>query len=361
MHDADWKGITARVLKVASGKGPDPLVTPLVQDASTRSYFRATLESGRTVVVMKMAPDPLKSDELVVGARPDKVPFLDVGRYLAGGGIPVPEVLHVNLDAGVIVLEDLGDVTIERALADGADKMSLYLDAVDLMAAMEHWASESPDPDCIAFKRGFGPKLLRWELEHFHEWCLIELTGRTPTSGEKEALNAFYDQVVRMIADLPTGFVHRDFQSRNLMVHEGRLRLIDFQDALEVPYLYDLVALLRDSYVAFDATEVDEIQRAFIEARKQRGMWTPSESDLKKGFQVQALQRKLKDAGRFVYIDRVRKNPRFLCNIPRSLSYAPARQSTTFLNSAKRAGYWPDSCPNTSIERMKRGTWRCGP
>jgi len=272
--------------------------------------------------VMKMADDPLKSDEVVDGERPDTVPFLDVGEYLARGGLPVPGVSFVDLDAGIIVLEDLGNMTVERALAFGSKKAVLYRDAVDIMVRMQAWAQSNPDPGCIAFKRRFGKDLLRWELEHFHEWGLLAWTGLTPTPGEKDELYAFYDGVVERLTGLPQGFVHRDFQSRNLMVQGDHLRLIDFQDALQGPYLYDLVALLRDSYVTFSVEEVAENQQIFREARADAGLWVPPAEELKEAFQIQALQRKLKDAGRFVYIDRVKGNPKFLGNIDQSLAYA---------------------------------------
>lgn len=317
----EWQDTVNRVLAVAEG-GTDPAVTPLAGDASSRSYFRAPTPNGNTAIVMKMADDPLKSDEVVDGERPDTVPFLDVGAWLEKGGLPVPGVSYVDLDAGVIVLEDLGNLTVERALFFEHRKSVLYRDAVELMVRMQAWAESNPDPACIAFRRRFGTDLLRWELEHFHEWALLAWTGQTPTSGEREVLNGFYDGVVERLTSLPQGFVHRDFQSRNLMVQGDRLRLIDFQDALQGPYLYDLVALLRDSYVTFDAEEVATIQGIFLQERAAAGLWVPAADALKVDFQVQALQRKLKDAGRFVYIDRVKGNPKFLGNIDQSLAYA---------------------------------------
>lgn len=297
-------------------------VTPLAADASTRTYYRVVDHRGLSTVLMRMAADPLKSDEVVDGERPTRMPFLDIAAYLAAGGLPVPGVLEVDLGRSAILLEDLGDVTLERALATGQDKAALYLQAVELLARMQAWADGHPDPGCVAFRRHFGEGLLRWELAHFDEWLLQAWAGVSPAAGERVELDRFYDQLTARVAALPRGFVHRDYQSRNLMVQDGGLRLIDFQDALQGPYLYDLVALLRDSYVAFRPHEVETLCGRYLDARRRVGLWTPSFGDLMQGFHLQALQRKLKDAGRFVYIDRVRKNPKFLPNIPRSLAYA---------------------------------------
>ncbi len=316
----DWEAVVRDVARVHAG-GTAAGITRLQGDASSRTYYRVSRD-GASVIAMRLAEDPLKSDEVVDGERPRSVPFLEVGAYLRRGGIPVPEVLHVDLDVGVILLEDLGDRTVERALAEGLDKSSLYREAVRLMADMHAHAAREPDPDCICFRRRFGEGLLRWELEHFYEWALVAWTGKTPTLAERAVLEAFFADVVRRLCALPQGFVHRDFQSRNLMLHQGRLRLIDFQDALLGPYVYDLVALLRDSYVAFTLEEVVAIQATFLEERAARGLYAPEPGILMHDFQLQALQRKLKDAGRFVYIDRVKGNPKFLPNIPRSLAYA---------------------------------------
>lgn len=321
MRAVDWGDAVRRVVRVHEQGALDPGITRLQGDASSRTYYRVSTSNG-SIIAMRLADDPLKSDEVVDGERPRSVPFLEVGAYLRRGGLPVPEVLHVDLHAGVILLEDLGDRTVERALADGEDKASLYRMALRLMADLHAHAARDPDPSCICFRRQFGEGLLRWELEHFYEYGLVAYSGRTPSTAEREVLDRFFSDVVRRLTSLPQGFVHRDFQSRNLMIHDGRLRLIDFQDALLGPYVYDLVALLRDSYVLFTRDEVVSLQRHFIEERVARGLYAPDPATLMDDFQVQALQRKLKDAGRFVYIDRVKKNPKFLPNIPRSLAYA---------------------------------------
>jgi len=321
--ERDLGTLLTDVLEALEGRAREGLkVTPLAADASARSYARVEADGEPPMVLMLLADDPLKSEEVVDGERPKQMPFLEVGEYLARGGMPVPAVMHVDLSRRSILLEDLGDVTIERALAAGADKAALYHAAIELLADLQAWGEKAPDPGCVAFRRRFGEGLLRWELDHFDEWLLREWTGRTPTAAEKAVLDAFYDEVVRRLVALPTGLVHRDFQSRNLMVQGRRLRLIDFQDALVGPYLYDLVALLRDSYVAFDREEAAGIRRHFREARIARGLWVPGPGVLDDHFFLQAMQRKLKDAGRFVYIDRVKKNPKFLPNIPRSLAYA---------------------------------------
>src|SRR5207244_1230779 len=89
---------------------------------------------------------------------------------------------------------------------------------------------------CLAFARGFDYDLLKWELDHFREYGL-EAQGIVPSPSEREALEGHFRSIAERLAAEPRIFVHRDFQSRNLMVQDSpsgppRLRVIDFQDAL---------------------------------------------------------------------------------------------------------------------------------
>ena len=133
---------------------------------------------------------------------------------------------------------------------------------------------------------------------------------------DRDLFDAIADRLATRVASWPRGFVHRDYQSRNLMVvadpdDAGARRLvwIDFQDALLGPRVYDLVALLNDSYQEFD--------RAFVEARLDEfaavhGYDGAERKKLGREFDLVTVQRKLKDAGRFVFIDKVKGNPSFL-------------------------------------------------
>jgi aminoglycoside/choline kinase family phosphotransferase len=128
--------------------------------------------------------------------------------------------------------------------------------------------------------------------------------------------------LVTQLLALPQGFVHRDFQSRNLMwtprADGDQIVVIDFQDALQGPRVYDLVALLCDSYVDLEQS----LQETMVRRYAERANMTTAEADqFQQGFWRVALQRKLKDAGRFIYIDRVRGNPDFLRWFPQSLRY----------------------------------------
>ncbi len=291
-------------------------VLALKKDASNRSYHRIHLpgRSPETLVVMELGGDPKKSEEATPGAPPEELPFLAVGRLLASRGVPVPRVHAVDLDRGVLLLEDLGDETFERRLLAKAagDWFDLYAAAIDSLCALQR-ATAQPDETCIAYGRAFDEKLLRWELDHFREWGLEAVRAEPVPPASRRALDEEFDRLAARIAALPRRFVHRDFQSRNLMWTPRGIVLIDFQDALLGPRVYDLVALLDDSYV-----DVLEPLRERLIAR-WAGASDARMEEAAAEFHLVAVQRKLKDAGRFVFIDRVKGNPSFLPHVPHSL------------------------------------------
>jgi N-acetylmuramate 1-kinase len=301
-------------------------LTKLKGDASSRSYYRIALNADaaargpRSVVAMRLPEDALRSDEAAGSDRPSELPFIEVQRTLSGRGVPVPEILVDDTAGRVLLLEDLGDETFGERLARSPRSAwpGLYGEAIDLLARM-HAACEGGLPEQgLAFRRRFDRELLRWELDHFREWGLEAVVGALAPP-ERAALDVAFDALTDELVALPTGFAHRDYQSRNLMWAPRGLVVIDFQDALQGPRPYDLVALLCDSYVDLDL----ELQRGLIARYVQSRGWPASElPEFERAFWTVAVQRKLKDAGRFVFIDRVRRNPDFLPHYPQSVRYA---------------------------------------
>lgn len=277
-------------------------VEKLFGDASYRAYFRAKAANGETFVVMEMPEGKMSASEEITNlkTKPVEPPFLNVQKYLKKIGLPVPEVKLFSPEDRWIILEDLGDTKLADVWT-----VEWYKKAIDLLVAMQK-KTKTADPNCLAFQRSFDETLLNWEFDHFWEYQAAK--------GDRDFFVTTTRKITKELLKLPQVFVHRDFQSRNLMVKNNHLYLIDFQDALLGPKPYDLVALLRDSYV--DLTQhLDTLIAYYCEQ---------SGEDFKKfrrSFDLQTVQRKMKDAGRFVYIDKVKKNPNFLQYIPASLKY----------------------------------------
>lgn len=295
-------------------------------DASYRSYVRLHLPHYRpsTMIAMVLPDDPHKSEEASGNTRSEELPFINIRNYLARGDIPVPVIHFFAQEQGIMLLEDLGDETFE-SVVQGRDYQSqrgAYLKALEALVAMQAYTQNSPDPSCLAFERAFDQELLEWELHHFREYILEHQRGHNLPAAHQQKLNSLFAELAAELAGRERVFVHRDFQSRNLMVQEGKLRLIDFQDALLGTPVYDLVALLRDSYVILSEELVDELLAEYLRLGEAAGLLVEEAKAFRYLFDLQTVQRKLKDAGRFVFIDAVKKNPGFLPHIPSSLAYA---------------------------------------
>ncbi len=306
-HELDFAPAAALVARAFPGCGA-AVFDAMPGGASTRRYFRVLLGGAPKAVAM-FVPDGAKPEEVGKGAEAVRWPFLEVRDLLHARGIDVPALLGEDTARGWLLLEDLGDDTLAAFLvANPSRREALYVRAVTDLAQAQGALAALPAGSVVA-TRAFDDELLRWEIDHFREWAL-EARGVTLTADDRATFDAVAHRLAHRIASWPRRFVHRDYQSRNLMVRaDERLCWIDFQDALLGPRIYDLVALLNDSYQTFD--------RAFVEARlddyaRAHGLSSAERAEVGREFDLVTVQRKLKDAGRFVFIDRVKKNPSFL-------------------------------------------------
>ncbi|HEY8199880.1 MAG TPA: phosphotransferase [Actinomycetota bacterium] len=308
------------LVRRATGQEPDGRpVTRLAGHASLRTYWRVG-EPGAGSVVVMVLPQAAQPEEIGKGGTSGPAPFVDVQAYLQRIGVRVPEVYGWSQEEGWVVLEDLGDEMMVDRLDAGSPAEPLYAAATTQLARMRVAAERGPDPACVAFSRAFDGDLYRWELGHFVEWGL-EARGVELTGAERGVVGRQFEAIVGRLTSEPRGFTHRDFQSRNLMVlRDGSLAVIDFQDALLGPREYDLVSLLRDSYVQLDQGFIDRMIRRYIAEVAALGGPAPAFDRCREVFDLLTVQRKLKDAGRFIYIDRVKGNPSFLPFVPRALA-----------------------------------------
>ncbi len=199
-------------------------IRPLAGDASFRRYFRI-VEATRVAVLMD-APPP-----------EDVRPFLRVAGWLSGEGFRPPAVLAADADAGLVLLEDLGDRRMAEAVAaDPAAEHRIYADAVDLLAALH----ARPPADVPPYDRA----VLQREAALFVDWHAPAAGLAVDAAGYAAAWDAAFDA----LAPAPAVTVLRDYHAENIMLPaDGGLGLLDFQDALAGHPAYDLVSLLQDA------------------------------------------------------------------------------------------------------------------
>jgi N-acetylmuramate 1-kinase len=239
---------------------------------------------------------------------------LEVRDLLASHGIRVPALLAEACESGWLLVEDLGETLAQHLEHSPKDKSSLYQRAVRDLADAQRALATLPEHSIVR-KRAFDVDLLRWEIDHFREWAL-EARNITLSDADRAVFARASEYLAGAIAAWPRGFVHRDYQSRNLMVlpdsrgtAEHEIAWIDFQDAMLGPRVYDLVALLGDSYQSFDG---EFVAARLTEFAQHMGFDAKTEASVAREFDMVTVQRKLKDAGRFVFIERKNGNSSFL-------------------------------------------------
>jgi N-acetylmuramate 1-kinase len=299
------------------GKHVDFQVKPLQGDASDRRYYRvnfSTAVDGITSLVLMRLPSPFTAGEL---------PFVNVQRYLLGHRIPVPDIVWDDSSHGFMLLEDLGDVTLEAAL-QGASREQMahwYCQALDILLALQHPEGVTPPTRCVAFSLAFDVEKLMWELDFFLTHMIKQLCAQQLPQIDETALRDQFLNITTMLARQPRVFTHRDYHSRNLMVHQEQLRVIDFQDARLGPCQYDLASLLYDSYMVLPADLRAELLAYYLE-HKTTIAGDPLERDaFLLIFDYMCLQRNLKALGTFAFQTVVRRTNRYLDAIPPTLSY----------------------------------------
>jgi aminoglycoside/choline kinase family phosphotransferase len=284
-------------------------IVPLTGDASDRRYFRVLPREG----------DPLV---LAVYAAPfdyAALPFVNTASLFAAMPVPVPRILGEAADLGVLALEDLGDVTLQAHVgaASLAEHAALYRQAVSFVEVFQRRGRVLASPAFLPYGIAFDVEKLMWEMDFFIKHFLEAYRGAAIDAASRAALRDELGAVVAELAAEPRVLCHRDYHSRNLMLRGGELYIIDFQDARMGPDTYDLVSLLRDSYVDL-ARVVDEHIAYFLALAGRSGEAT----EYRRRFDLMALQRNLKALGTFGYQTTARGNTVYIQYIPRTLRYA---------------------------------------
>tara|TARA_B100000315_G_scaffold260665_1_gene323838 strand:- start:3434 stop:4510 length:1077 start_codon:yes stop_codon:yes gene_type:complete len=307
-------------------------LTPLPGDASNRRYFRVSLKSlsqhrTQSLILMQMyGPEEFKQSEEAISTSRilnSELPFVNIYTHLRASNLPVPRLYYYDHAAKLLYLEDLGNITLEHATHNASQQATrtLYTKAIDLLIATHTSASRQTKTvqQCIAFERMFDVPLLMWEFKHFLEYGIVSRNGCVMCSNDFLPLQEEFQKIAELIASQQHIFTHRDYHSRNLMLHKNKIWLLDFQDALMGPATYDLASLLRDAYIQLNEDLVDECIMRYIKGMPKDLIGNVD--DFRRIFDFTSIHRNLKAAGRFVYINSVKKNSNFLSKIPLTLGY----------------------------------------
>jgi len=279
-------------------------LAPASEDASFRRYFRARFADGRRFVVMDAPP-----------GKEDCRSFLHVAGLFAAAGAHVPAVHAQDLEAGFLLLEDLGHATFLDGFNRKEDPNPLYAAATETLIRIQ-----------LASRQGVLPEydraLLERELRLFPDWYLARELRRDLAPGDARTLQAAFDALLANNLAQPRVFVHRDYHCRNLMVCEPLPGILDFQDAVYGPITYDLVSLFRDAYVRWEESQVRDWVVHYWEKARKAGLPVHADfAEFYRDFEWMGAQRQLKVAGIFSRLCHRDGKQRYLADIPLVLDY----------------------------------------
>jgi aminoglycoside/choline kinase family phosphotransferase len=280
-----------------------PLVlAPLRGDAGFRRYFRVASQPS---LIATYAPP----------ATENTLAFVTKGLALAGSGIRVPRIHAVDYRRGFVAQEDLGDALMLAGLAAG-NRDSRYGAALSALLRLQTTVG---DPEVFP---AYSAALLEDEMALFAQWFVGALLGLTPNSDEQKLLDGLFELLIASAVAQPQVVVHRDYHSRNLLLlDDGDVGVVDFQDAVIGPLTYDLVSLLRDCYHRLPVGDLARYRDRYLEAIQQSG-WPRIETDeFARWFDLMGLQRHIKVLGIFCRLWLRDRKPGYLSDLPLVIRY----------------------------------------
>lgn len=274
---------------------------PLAGDASFRRYYRLT-RADRRVVLMD-APPPME----------DVRPYVAVAAVLRELGLSAPEVFAEDAERGFLLIEDFGDESYTRLLADCGDEAALYELAIDTLVALHCAVAARGLPALPAYDEA----LLLTEAALLVDWYAPNLLGAPLPPAVREAYLAFWRELLPHATIPPPTLVLRDYHVDNLMLLPGRAGvqrcgLLDFQDAVIGPPSYDLVSLLEDA-----RRNVPSALREAMTERYLAAFPGLDRAAFQRAGAILSAQRSCKILGIFTRLWRRDGKPGYLPHIPR--------------------------------------------
>jgi len=267
-------------------------------DGSQRRFYRVTGKEERWVVMVHERPPK----DLRGITENDS--FFYIAGHLRAKGVPVPEIYHYDKERGWFIMEDLGDCHLQTEVkeikGDRGQIIEIYQKVIDLLVIIQVKGREGFDPARTHNAPYDGDFMLAWESGYFHRAFLKGyLDLEFPDEELREELKDLAQRAVEAWAGY---FLYRDFQSRNIMIRERGLGLLDFQGARLGPLQYDLASLLLDPYVELEEGVREELLAYYLERIQERIALGPQE--FRELYPFVALHRNMQILGAFAFLSQ---------------------------------------------------------
>jgi aminoglycoside/choline kinase family phosphotransferase len=273
-------------------------------DASFRRYFRIA-QTHCNFIIMDAPP-----------AEEDAQYFIKVAELFSQANANVPDIIAQDIQQGFLLLEDFGNVNLLDCLNESSVDI-LYRCA---LSALLNLQKNINTKDC--FLPLYTPELLKTELNLFSDWFLQQQCKIKLSRHQFELIDKTQQFLINNACQQQQVCVHKDFHSRNLMhINDQSLGIIDFQDAVIGPITYDAVSLLRDCYITWPETKIDQLLNEYFLQLQEANLVQCSYINFKRDFDLMGIQRHLKAIGIFSRLNIRDGKPSYLADIPCTLNY----------------------------------------
>jgi aminoglycoside/choline kinase family phosphotransferase len=292
------------------------LTQRLDQGGSERKFFRCTAGDNTFVMIHDQDIDQ----------------YIEIYHHLFGKGISVPRIYWYNPDEQLMIQEDLGDLSLFVLSKKDKNTSMIYQQAIDELIKLQIDGRHS-----TPVKHKYDREHIQWEQDYFRDYFLVQYCriSKAVLPDIVPDFQKLADQVLKLIEPISDYLMHRDFQSQNIYMKDGQVRIIDFQSARIGPLTYDLAALLRDPYVKISAEQERKLFRYYIEVIHKRGL-DMSESEFWPAYELTCLQRSMQALGAFANLSLNKDKPQFARYIRRGLEllkYGLQRKNLTALET----------------------------
>ena len=328
--DPEFKRNLTAFFKIANPGETAVSFDQLQGDGSRRVFWRINgLKSKRSFIAMANPPVTEALDR-------ENRAYIAIARHLGQKEIPLPAIHQYDLGKGWFIMEDLGNTNLQDVVLSGKDPVPVYDKVLAHLFRMQVKGGEGFDPTwCCQTERYDRTVMQQYEAHYFRDAFLEGFLGYEPSW---PGLEAAFDHLADLASRAEAGFfIHRDFQSRNIMVAGEKIGIIDWQGGRFGPLAYDLASLLVDPYVPLSGHQKQKIYNAYIARVKDRNpAWVPP---FERDYPYLAIQRNLQILGAFSFLSKVMKKTYFEAYIPHALKSLGAlleKVSDHGLNPLKR-------------------------
>lgn len=271
----------------------------LSPEGSARKYFRTKI-NGDSIITMRY--DPSKEENNY---------YVNILEFLKNLGINVPELIYKDSNSNKLFLEDLGDETLFSICRKGV-KTELYEKALDQIAKLHKKGKELYAKNPFPLSQPFSYKLYRWESGYFEENCLINYFKISLDKNIKTQLYSDFDFLAKILSKGKMCLIHRDFQSKNIMIKDKSAYLIDFQGMRFGLAHYDLASLLYDPYVNLSQGIRENLYNYYLKNFQQH-------DNFNEIYKYSAVQRLMQALGAYGYLGLKLGKREFLSYIPQAV------------------------------------------